>query len=113
MNIENMRLWVARLRDPEAKQAFSTLRDDVGAMCCLGHAADVSRLGVWKSTCFYSIDGKTNGGFLPPPVMEWLGISERNPVIQGKALSEWNDENIKTLAEIADLLEEEDPELKV
>lgn len=113
MNIENMRLWVARLRDPEARQTQCTLRSHDGAMCCLGHACDVSQLGDWSGYAFYNVNNQEYGGYLPKPVAEWLDIDELNPIVQGVSLSQWNDSHGKTLPEIADLLEEKYPEIKI
>lgn len=127
VNVENMRKWVARLRDPEAKQARNILRQTatgpdgetiVNGMCCLGHACDVSGVGSWNGSEYYA-PGGMGGGHLPIAVMEWLGLDERNPRLNrasGEPFSTatwYNDTGRRTLAQIADLIEQRWPEVKL
>jgi hypothetical protein len=107
VNVENMRKWVDRLRDPQAKQAVNQLRDADGAMCCLGHACDVSGLAEWKDG-FYLESHK----MLPKDVQKWLGVFDHNPVVDGWDLSEWNDFLGNSLPEIANLIEAKWPGVK-
>lgn len=113
VNVENMRKWVARLRDPEAKQATGALHDWGEGMCCLGHACDVSGLTEWVNNGGVSLPsyfGVT--GTLPVQVKRWLGLTSSNPPVAGKSISLWNDQDGATLTEIADLIEAEWPEVK-
>lgn len=42
---------------------------------------------------------------MPPEVYKWFGFLSSNPIIYGKALSQWNDIDKKSFEEIADMLE--------
>ncbi len=125
-NVENMRTWVAALRSGEYFQGKGDLRyehffDEGGSevrYCCLGVAADLAvKAGVpetfndgpegdpWTYSIWDSAD-------LTPPVQEWLGITEGNPILansSGDARSAvyWNDDAGATFAEIADMVEKE------
>jgi hypothetical protein len=118
VNVENMRKWVDRLRDPQAKQAKWKLRGADGAMCAMGHACDVSGLGAWwldkddveehwvfgESPAlgyFATLDG----------VLDWLGVEDGEVVVSFGGdvgdVVELNDDVQLSLPEIADLIEAE------
>lgn len=127
VNVENMRVWVARLRDPDAKKAKGQLREGDG-FCCLGHACDVSGLGTWNDAEQYVIEGDTTGphGYLlPPGVLEWLGLTtgngNSNPTLVSRIggpnghsfAATLNDKSGWSLRMIADAVEATWPEVKV
>lgn len=107
--------WVKALRSGKYQQAQSRLRDnDTGAMCCLGVACEVSRLGTWTESGVYAVGrGRENRNhvYLPEPVRRWLGLAHREGAFDGKSLgpnhlSSKNDSG-STFAEIADIIEAE------
>jgi hypothetical protein len=110
VNVENMRKWVDRMRDPQAKQAYGGLREGDG-MCCLGHACDVSGLGEWHDDVGGVASYLGAGAWLPGRVMKWLGVDGCAPFVGRLSLPEWNDGGM-SLPEIADLIEAEWPEVK-
>ena len=91
MNQEIKQEWIAALRSGEYKQATGLLNNCEG-MCCLGVLCDLYAKKhsevewVFKQPEEYT--GKLNGDLgtlfneelsLPKEVMEWAGLSERNP----------------------------------
>ena len=97
-------LWLARLRDPNAKQARGRLREG-DSMCCLGHACDVSGVGEWKDDSYSGI-----ADVLPCAVSDWLGMDSLRGVFRylehglSSHLADLNDNGL-TLSQIADVIE--------
>lgn len=122
---ERIALWVAALRDPEAKQARKVLtRADGGGDCCLGIACKVAIAnGLQLETGIgammiedYATDVVVYGfphgekAFLPTEVQEWFGFDSHNPCIgyhdEGQVTGTLaNDIFGLTLPEIADIIE--------
>lgn len=78
MNLNNVKTWVAALRDPSKKQVRGALKRD-GGNCCLGLGCEVMGLEpvfdqdthVWG----YRADADMDFGYLPPMEFHhWLGI---------------------------------------
>lgn len=124
-NVERIRLWVDRLRDPESKQASNRLRTPNG-MCCLGHACQVfleqTGQGSWDDrgagrpahTADQIFDTGRNfsATMLPKTVCDWYGLNGMNPTLEDPAGTgrqcgavELNDNMALTLPEIADWVE--------
>lgn len=116
MNEHVKDLWLHALRDGEYVQGSGMLKTQENTYCCLGVLCDLyhktTGKGLW--------DNYTNMGFdtivfeehefnLPDSVVEWAGLSELDPFIEGEKLSIHNDGDIstesKTFPEIADLIE--------
>ena len=70
MDPEAKAKWLARLRDPSAKQARERLRID-DAMCCLGHFCDVLDPEGWEGNYH-----RTRIGFPPTPLASVAKLSE-------------------------------------
>lgn len=115
---DNAKLWVAALRSGRFKQGRGCLTKlvDGGQLdCCLGVACKVAienGLAVEVKPATFDVlmyEGET--GILPESVASWLGLEKCNGVF-GKVpsdfqqLTEMND-NGKTFAEIADIIESE------
>lgn len=96
VNKENMRLWVAGLRSRAFVQGRSHLKyipngEKEPKYCCLGVACEVAmRNGVQlketkgvKELLGVTFRFDAREGFLPPSVIDWLGIEENgeNPLI--------------------------------
>jgi hypothetical protein len=127
MNPEIKADWVAELRSGKHQQAYGNLKDDQGAMCCLGVLAECAvRAGVIGSPrllaegCNYLYpftdeDGAEDGreGILPPPVVKWAGLTNSEGflppgvlVADQKSLIGLNDTEHYTFSQIADVIEE-------
>ena len=105
------RKWVEALRSGKYKQTTGTLRDRDG-FCCLGVLCDISKTGEWvKDDGGWRYEGYTD--VLPKPVQQLVGLRAQNgnisrstePELEG--LSEMNDADGKSFAEIADVIEAE------
>jgi hypothetical protein len=117
--IENGREFLKDLRDNQYKATgemrshvdynSETVPDGEVARCCLCVAYDTAqRLGAGLPN---------DDGELPPPeICEVYGWEQENPFLAGAQAAVWNDgtngRDMKTHAEIADLFEEEFPQLK-
>lgn len=120
MNPKIKAQWIARLRDPEAKQTSEVLErvdenGNVVGQCCLGvlcqlaaEAGVVTRHpGPTEGTMAYRSEliDDCNSLTLPRVVMSWAGLPASNPDLPGStSLAELNDEGV-TFPEIADLIE--------
>lgn len=118
---ENAKKWVAALRSGEYKQTKQVLRDSNG-FCCLGVACDLYAkrgqcYGSWMEDNTFEVlqeDGNTRylETELNRSISDWLGLQKNEATYQRPdALPEWclirdNDEG-KTFAEIADIIESE------
>lgn len=114
MNPEVKADWVAALRSGEFEQnqygALSIEIDGKVKHCCLGvlcvlavregiiPAPETNTLEVYKYK--YGVYGSTT--YLPKPVREWAGITERSTESN---LAEMNDEMCFTFQQIADYIE--------
>ena len=113
-NVENIRKWVEALRSGKYEQNTGSLRNaDTGGFCCLGVACDISGIGEWETTpddervaYLVSPDARLERGYLPQPVVDWLGVEGRCPAVDGAALTTLND-NETPFAVIANLIEAE------
>jgi hypothetical protein len=124
MNPEIKAEWLAALRDPEAKQTTGILNlvepSPVGpiGMCCLGVLCEVAvKHGVVERSrgtygaMKYRGDGdeRAEDGVLPESVVTWAGLGSNNPRVDGghTNLSNLNDDEGLSFAEIADIIEEQ------
>lgn len=128
-NLDHFALWVAGLRDPDAKQATKALsRADGSGDCCLGIACKVAIANGLDLETGTGTIGEHGGGystvievvtyghapeksFLPKEVADWLGIEILDPVIGiidgfGVTATRANDTIGLTLPEIADMIEQ-------
>ena len=102
-------IWVAALRSGKHRQAKGTLHVYRGGYCCLGELCELAvQAGVIDVPIpvqnRWEFDHHT--GNLPPSVMRWSGIRDRCGAIRKNlCLSVLND-NGKTFAEIADIIDE-------
>lgn len=111
--------WLAALRSGEYEQGSERLRDEENCFCCLGVLCDIASkegLGEWNGIVFRpTANERSEKSFLPPSIVRWAGLLARNPGINGKSLTTYNDgdsegENMvmrpRTFTEIADLIEQ-------
>jgi hypothetical protein len=142
-NDDNIKKWIEALRSGEFKKGKGSLVqvDSEGnkKYCCLGVACALAGLEEAKVKVIdedkqriFALGFKTNGdvetSFLPKQVQQWLGITEKNPLVETNAegiltteagrlgrwirsLSDVNDgglaEKEVTFSEIADLIEKQ------
>lgn len=114
MNSQIKQRWVKALRSNQYKQSRDKLYSDRG-YCCLGVLCDLYSQDQGDKWIL-SIDGQTfqmsgSAYQLPHNVMNWAGLSTRNPRIQTEeygtvTLSEYNDFGFD-FKEIAQLIEEQ------
>lgn len=120
MNPEIKTKWLSALRSGEYSQGERVLRDKDNNYCCLGVLCDIAikenpELAKWeKSTCdingnevYRVIDSLGYEAYvLNPGVLEWSGLTENNPKVNGAegSLAELNDQG-HTFKEIADIIE--------
>ncbi len=110
MNQEAKALWLARLRDPSAKQTTGQLGKASGERCCLGVLCDIAVEQGIISPPTESPDGLWYGESdrtLPREVQDWSSVGkygQRGP--SDPSLANLNDRGT-TFAEIADVIEEE------
>jgi hypothetical protein len=91
-NLENIKMWVVALRQPERKQTRGELHNDNG-MCCLGVACVVAPLEELRirvrQTPNNTIDGDEGfttaydgmTGTLPRSIRDWYGFTDGNPYL--------------------------------
>lgn len=105
--------WVDALRSGVYKQGLKRLRD--GSVngghepyyCCLGVLVDLyckEHATTFGRVCEYGRE------VLPLAVQQWAGLSENdidapNPLVEDRALAEWNDVQRADFNKIADLIE--------
>lgn len=102
---EYRQIWIDALRSGRFAQTTGGLRDDTG-FCCLGVAADILGGGWWGNRDsgrydYHTDDGWNCIGNMPPTLRDELGLTD-NDVRQ---LTNMNDFEEKTFAEIADYIE--------
>lgn len=112
---EHRKLWVEALRSGKYQQALDDLRDNTGAMCCLGVACEISGLGQWDGSGRYVTDHDRHSGELNPnsDMTDWLGLANGagsfgsvNEHDRRESLAHLNDTG-KSFSEIADIIEAE------
>jgi hypothetical protein len=116
---EHRRIWVEALRSGRFVQTTGALKATASdAMCCLGVACEVSKLGHWSTTPFgvepaYVTPVSTEKMKLPHDVQRWLGLADHwGGFVDHKSptgveeLYQINDGGA-TFAEIADIIESE------
>lgn len=114
-NKKNIKKWVTALRSGEYCQGRRSLRFQ-DKFCCLGVACELALksgvdLEVIHVCGIWNYDEQT--GHLPKKVQNWLGIQEKNPVLQAKLRSAQisapaavlNDQYEASFDEIADAIE--------
>lgn len=110
----NVRRWVVALRSGEYEQATRCLRDNGGRMCCLGVACDLYRKetgdGAWDPTddpgWVFATRHERVGSILPDVVKNWLGVLERNPLLDAQTSAAGMNDAGRPFEEIADAIEE-------
>lgn len=109
MNPDVKAKWVAALRSGEYKQAEGALHRD-NAFCCLGVLCDLHRKEVnpdknWEPAKF---DDKfaylDEHNYPPKEVMDWAGLTQRNPRVVPGRIADLNDRHI-SFAHIAEIIE--------
>ena len=112
MLTENQQKWVDALRSGDYEQTSETLQDEYG-YCCLGVGCVVAEQnGVHVYRDGY---GMVEGATLESQALakEWLGLADDTGSFKSSELVEKNDEDGKSFAEIADLIESNPPRLFV
>lgn len=99
--------WLAALRSGEYEQGQGELRDAHNRFCCLGVLCDLhakAGLGEWNDRQYLNTPN-----ILPEAVVQWAGLSDDVPEVNGMPLTDLNDGingyDLHTFAEIADLIE--------
>ena len=112
MNPQIKQKWVSALRSGEYQQTQRRLHDENG-FCCLGVLCDLyikENQLEWEpsSYCNNAYMFQDMATVLPLSVMEWVGVEEVNPYVNGGpfTLAELND-NGTTFNEIANLIEKQ------
>ena len=111
--------WVAALRSGDYKQGRYVLHNvKEGTRCCLGVAFDVcKKLGLELESVFRDRQGLkveqwgTSYAILNKEVMDYLKIRNVFGAFGGTTLTSLNDNEHKTFAEIADLIEQHASEI--
>lgn len=108
---DNAKRWVEALRSGEYRQTREVLRDEHG-FCCLGVACDLYAkehpdISQWYEHSYdRGFDFDDLLGTLPTHVRDWLGLNYDDGRYATGSLTEDNDDG-KTFAEIADIIESE------
>lgn len=114
MNPDVKARWLAALRSGEYRQGAGRLRrqDVDGAVhCCLGVLCELAAadgVAEYRHGLFYGLTTQLETGFngvLPVDVKEWAGLSNGDPTVDGRRLSEWNDTSRLSFDGIADKIE--------
>lgn len=105
MKKEVKQQWCRALKSGKFEQAKEQLLDqDSGAYCCLGV---LTRLYCQdKKVPFSKVNGSEPGenDVLNQKVIDWAGLKEQDPIVNGKTLSQWNDTGT-SFKEIATLIQ--------
>jgi len=111
MNPQIKQKWVDALRSGDYQQTKGRLHNEYG-FCCLGVLCDLygkENNVEWEPSTHYknAYMFQDTVAVLPLSVMEWVGVGEDNPPVNGGpfTLAELNDRGF-TFNEIADLIEE-------
>lgn len=87
MNRENIQKWVDALRSGQFQQGGKSLKPSATEHCCLGVLCDISGLGQWAREVGgfrleYRAEGYESSAIPPVPVVEWLGITENDRLME-------------------------------
>lgn len=105
---ENRKKWVEALRSGKFEQCVGALHNGVGH-CCLGVLCEVAGYTAKKGQdSYYRYEGIIGEAALP--IRAFVGLSSPIGEYGGICLAELND-NGKSFAEIADIIESEPPGL--
>lgn len=107
MNSEVKKKWVEALRSGTYEQGTDVLRFD-NNYCCLGVLCDlyaIEKSESWDELPDGSYQFYGNASVLPTRVRVWAELESRNPEIEGKHLSDYNDDG-HTFEAIADMIDE-------
>ena len=110
MNQDIKQRWVDALRSGEYQQGRGCLHDSKNnSFCCLGVLTDLyikEHDKEWhKPGRCTELTFERNGGALPPSVITWAGLSNRNPCVGGDRIAGHNDGGMP-FDELAQLIEE-------
>lgn len=100
---EVRQLWVKALRSGEYEQGKNCLKTADGKYCCLGVLTDLAL----KNDVIDSFEGNL---VLAVAVMDWVGLRNRNALIENdveKSLTNLNDKTDVGFGGIADVIESE------
>ena len=115
-NKENIKKWVSALRSGKYSQTREALHDKSG-YCCLGVACETYMEDTgngeweWHNSRYTFVNGsRREAAWLPPSVMEWLGVHASDPQVERESgdfaqLSYLNDERELDFDQIATLIE--------
>lgn len=118
MNPDVRAQWVNALRSGDYVQGVKRLctRIDVDhyQFCCLGvlmelaaNAGIVTPVDVSAGRVYRDpVAAGQASAYLSLSVVEWIGLEERNPMINGWRASDWNDDGRATFDQLADMIEE-------
>lgn len=129
MNPEIRAEWLRRLRSGDYRQGHRQLRqldvEGYPTYCCLGVLCELAvERGVVtrrdQDPEGYDVDTyvapprddlltdvpEASDTYPPPTVVRWAGLPDPDPVVAGRSLSGWNDDERTNFARIADLIEE-------
>jgi hypothetical protein len=98
--------WVEALRSGEYEQGCGALRTEDGKYCCLGVLTDLYCKA--KGVTFDGVT-RSNRWVLNLSVRRWAGLESPNPAVPQAPLA-WLNDSGRTFAEIADLIEGNDPQ---
>jgi len=104
MNKRIKKLWVSALRSGKYKQGQEQTKDQT-RYCCLGVLCD---LYAKEKGLTWRDDRVSDGGDrmkCGKAVIEWAKLPNGNPVVKGLLLTRWNDVEMATFSQIADLIE--------
>ena len=106
------RKWVEALRSGEYRQTTGTLRGiSDGGFCCLGVLCEISKTGEWvqdDGSWRYAGPHHSDHATLSKPLQQLVGLRNQTGRISRSAgLTIMNDDDGKSFAEIADVIEAE------
>lgn len=114
MNKKIKAAWLKALRSGKYKQGREALNKN-GEFCCLGILCEIAvKKKITKSfdnaiNRIISYGQQGNDSYLPPSVVEWAGLEERDPWVKygdrELTLSELNDELQLSFKQIANVIE--------
>lgn len=110
MNDHVKKLWIAALTGGEYAQGYEFLKQKNNSFCCLGVLCDLHARETgasWTPAVLSGCESYLDSAFdLPKPVIEWAGLQVKNPVIRSVSLTQHNDHDQRTFAEIAQLIDQ-------
>lgn len=113
MNPDIKKKWVEALRSSEYQQGRGRLHNPKeNTFCCLGVLCDIYRKEnnlqwvICHGAAYLSGDHhEPMDGFLPPQVVDWAGVKDRSPVVEGSSLVALNDSDEFSFEKIAQYIE--------